>query len=435
MDAADVAELEKRLKESAPEHARHQSSTDSWEEMAASKTQAAWADADQIVKKRVAEEVLLKEYEAQAELQAATAASHTAWKEAALQARDDVSGAVKANGRDTKSLEHAEIVAAQAAADAAWEAATKRAHTSVTSVSASSPSTKASIAALSKASLEAEAAKEKAVEREARSNAQGAGAQGGGKRGRAAAARAEDKEEEAGRRARAAEELSLEMRSQSPELELDDAQPAEGAAEGAEGEHDDVLRHDLGLEEIGAPAASSHEVTQAERQAKARRANQLAAGRKGRASKVRAAAAAEAADDSGMAEELRAMEELRKTASARSRAAVAAAEAAVRQGLPSDPKAHAAALAAQMVAHETRTLTLAPTRTLTLTPTLNPTLNPALTPTLTLTRSPRRRRASTRRRLWRRAVCRRRSAPHRWWPPTRRPATTETRSYPAMYSK
>ena len=59
MDAADVAELEKRLKESAPEHARHQSSTDSWEEMAASKTQAAWADADQIVKKRVAEEVLL----------------------------------------------------------------------------------------------------------------------------------------------------------------------------------------------------------------------------------------------------------------------------------------------------------------------------------------------------------------------------------------
>ena len=114
MDAADVAELEKRLKESAPEHARHQSSTDSWEEMAASKTQAAWADADQIVKKRVAEEVLLKEYEAQAELQAATAASHTAWKEAALQARDDVSGAVKANGRDTKSLEHAEILAAQA---------------------------------------------------------------------------------------------------------------------------------------------------------------------------------------------------------------------------------------------------------------------------------------------------------------------------------
>ena len=82
--------------------------------MAASKTQAAWADADQIVKKRVAEEVLLKEYEAQAELQAATAASHTAWKEAALQARDDVSGAVKANGRDTKSLEHAEILAAQA---------------------------------------------------------------------------------------------------------------------------------------------------------------------------------------------------------------------------------------------------------------------------------------------------------------------------------
>ena len=62
MDAADVAELEKRLKESGPEHARHQSSTDSWEEMAASKTQAAWADADQIVKKRVAEEVLLHEY-------------------------------------------------------------------------------------------------------------------------------------------------------------------------------------------------------------------------------------------------------------------------------------------------------------------------------------------------------------------------------------
>ena len=30
--------------------------------MAASKTQAAWADADQIVKKRVAEEVLLNEY-------------------------------------------------------------------------------------------------------------------------------------------------------------------------------------------------------------------------------------------------------------------------------------------------------------------------------------------------------------------------------------
>ena len=50
MDAADVEELEKRLKETGAGHARHgmQSSTDSWEQMAASKTQAAWADADQV---------------------------------------------------------------------------------------------------------------------------------------------------------------------------------------------------------------------------------------------------------------------------------------------------------------------------------------------------------------------------------------------------
>jgi len=47
------------------------------------------------------------------------------------QARDEVNGAVQANGRDTKTAEHAEALAAQAAADSAWDAATKRAHTSV----------------------------------------------------------------------------------------------------------------------------------------------------------------------------------------------------------------------------------------------------------------------------------------------------------------
>jgi len=175
------------------------------------------------------------------------------------------------------------VLAAEAAADSAWDAATKRAHTSVSEQvrrdDESVKSNKAMIAALAKANLEAEAAKEKAVEKELSSNLPA-----GAKRSRAA--QAEAKDEEAGRRAREAEELSLEMNPEPRAGAAEGAEGAEGsdasdgsdASEGSESEHDSVLRHDLGLEEIAPKpaAAAARAVTQAERQAKAKLANQQA---------------------------------------------------------------------------------------------------------------------------------------------------------------